>query len=144
MLYDPTQTNNIQALQVVAATNLVARSIDNEIIAAAENLRLTNITQGLSEELARVRNTDVAGLNVQLSELQTKLNVALQEKEEALQQFATVKQREGTLKEELRTVKEELRTTREDLEQATQQLSVKAAPAKNGGKAQTPKPKAVR
>lgn len=144
MLYDQNQTNNIQALQVVAATNLIARSIDSEIITAAENMRLTNITQGLSEELARVRNTDVAGLNVQLSELQTKLNVALQEKEEALQQFATVKQREGTLKEELRTVKAELVTAREDLEQATQQLSLKAAPVKNGTKAQTPKPKAVR
>ncbi len=105
MLYDHNTTNNITELQVVATTGLLQRSIDNEIVLTAQNLRLQNIVRQLSEELARVRNTDVAGLNTQLSEMQTRLNVVTEEREQALQQFATVKQREGTLKEEIKTLK---------------------------------------
>lgn len=106
MLYDHNATTNLAELQVVAATGLIQRSVDNEIALTAQNLRLQNIVKQLSEELARVRNTDVAGLNTQLSELQTRLNVVTEEREQALQQFATVKQREGTLKEEIKTLKQ--------------------------------------
>lgn len=119
MLYDHNQTNNQQALQVVAATGLIQRSVDNEIALTAENLRLQNVVRGLSEELAKLRNTDLAGLNIQIADLTTRLNTMTEERDTALQQFGTVKQREGTLKTEAA----EMRRTIETLTAENKQLA---------------------
>lgn len=133
MLYDHSQTNNQQALQVVAATSLVHRSVDNEIALTAENLRLKNVAEGLSAELAKLRNTDLAGLNIQIAELTARLNTMTEERDAALQQFATVKQREGTLKENNRKLQEneqKLIDEINDLKEQVATLEAKKTPRK--------------
>lgn len=134
MLYDPSNTNNVAELQVVAATSLLHRSIDNEIALAAHNMRLQNIVQGISEELARTRNTDMAGLQNSIAELNNQLNAITVERDEVLAQFGVVKQREGSLKEELRDLRAKVSTldeTNATLEKDNKSLAAQLKPAKS-------------
>lgn len=134
MLYDPSNTNNVAELQVVAATSLLHRSIDNEIALAAHNMRLQNIVQGISEELARTRNTDMAGLQNSIAELNNQLNAITVERDEVLAQFGVVKQREGSLKEELRDLRAKVSTLEETnaaLERDNKSLAAQLKPAKS-------------
>lgn len=134
MLYDPSNTNNVAELQVVAATSLLHRSIDNEIALAAHNMRLQNIVQGISEELARTRNTDMAGLQNSIAELNNQLNAITVERDEVLAQFGVVKQREGSLKEELRDLRAKVSTLEETnatLEKDNKSLAAQLKPSKS-------------
>jgi chorismate mutase len=94
--------------QVNAATQLLHRSIDNEIALGATVARQQQVINQLSEANARLLNTDIEGLRQQVLERDQALAQMTQERDETLQQFGVVKQRESGLKEEIRKLKEEL------------------------------------
>lgn len=119
MLYDPQNNTDLTQLEVCAAIGLIHRSLDNEIRSAAQLMRANNIIQGLSKELAQLRNTDVAGLQQTISKQNEQIRMLGAEREEVLQQFAGAKQREksfSTENAELKTKIAQLQAQLDDLQ----------------------------
>lgn len=118
MIHDHTQTTDLNVLQVVAAESLLHRSLANEIQLTANNLQLQNAVQSMSQRLAVLLNTDIAGLNNTIAQLELGMQTALGERDEALGQFGVVSQREGMLKTKIKELEAEavsLRTANDTL-----------------------------
>lgn len=135
MLYDTSQTTDLKELQVSAATGLVHRSLDNEIALTAQNMRLAANVRALQEELARVRNTDVAQLSNEVLAQRKTIGELTEERDQALRQFGTVKQRESTLKTQIQECDQKI----EELESKVEELT--AAPAKKATASKSAKPR---
>lgn len=126
-------------LEVCATTGLLQRSIDNEIRSAAQVMRLQNIVNKLSEELARHRNTDVTGMQQTISAQAEQIRILGSERSDVLKQFGDVKQREKTLatanaelNAQVESLTGQLSLANQKVEQLTPAVKskVKKAPAK--------------
>lgn len=129
MLYDPQNNTDLTQLEVCAAIGLIHRSLDNEIRSAAQLMRANNIIQGLSKELAQLRNTDVAGLQQTISKQSEQIRTLGAEREEVLQQFAGVKQREKSFSTENAELKNKIAQLQSQLDDLQAAGVLETAPA---------------